>query len=130
MTAGLSAVNLANKFLDVLGASNITAPTNVYVKLHTGDPGAAGTTAASANTTRVILSWAAASGGSKAANGTLPSWASWASGSETITHISLWDNLTAGNFLWSGALSSSVAVVNGNTLSLTALTAAITPIAA
>lgn len=130
MTAGLSAVNLANKFMDVLGGTNVTAPTNVYVKLHTGDPGAAGTSAPSANTTRVIVAWASASAGSKAANGTLPSWASWASGSETITHISLWDNISAGNFLWSGALSSSVAVVNGNTLSLTSLTAAITPIAA
>lgn len=130
MTAGLHAVNLANKLMDVLGGSNITAPTNVYVKLHTGDPGAAGTSNASANTTRVIVAWAAASGGSKAANGTLPSWASWAAGSETISHISIWDNLTTGSFLWSGALSSSVAVVNGNTLSLTSLTAAITPIAA
>lgn len=130
MTAGLHGVNLANKFLDVLGGTNITAPSNVYVKLHTGDPGSAGTSNASANTTRVVVAWAAASGGSKSANATLPSWASWASGSETITHISLWDNISAGNFLWSGALSSSVAVVNGNTLSLTALSVALTPVAA
>src|SRR4051812_36909046 len=112
MTVGLAATTLANKWLDMLSGTAFTAPTNTYVKLHTADPGAAGTTAPSANTTRVVLSWSAASAGSKAITATLPSWASWASGSETITHISVWDASTAGNFLFSVALTSSKAVTN------------------
>lgn len=130
MTTGLSAANLANKWLDMLGATAFSAPTNTYVKLHTGDPGSAGTSNASANTTRVVLAWSAASAGSKAITATLPSWAAWASGSETISHISVWDNLTVGNFLFSGALTASKPMTNGDTLNLTSMSIAHTPIAA
>jgi len=130
MTVGLAATTLANKWLDMLGATAFTAPTNTYVKLHTADPGAAGTTAASANTTRVIIAWAAASAGSKAIQATLPQWAAWAAGTETISHISVWDNLTAGNFLYSVALTTGKVVSNGDTLNLTAHSISFTPIAA
>lgn len=129
MTAGLSAVNLANKWLDMLAGTAFTAPATVAVKLHTADPGASGTTAASANTTRVAVTWNAASAGSKSMSNT-PSWATWAAGTETITHISLWDSTTAGNFLDSIALTASKTVNNGDTLNLTSLTIAFSPIAA
>lgn len=130
MTVGAAATTLANKWLDVVSGTTFTAPSNTYVKLHTGDPGSAGTANASANTTRVILAWSAASAGSKAITTTLPSWATWAAGSETITHISVWDNLTAGNFLYSVALTASKPVTNGDTLNLTSHSISITPIAA
>lgn len=130
MTVGLAATTLANKWLDMLGASAFTAPATTAVKLHTGDPGSAGTANASANTTRVALTWSAASAGSKAITATLPSWATWASGSETITHVSVWDSTTAGNFLFSAVLTVSKAVTNGDTLNLLTLTVSFTPIAA
>lgn len=129
MTTGLHTANLANKWLDMLGGSAFTAPTGAYVKLHTGDPGAAGTTNASATTTRTQITWSAAAAGSKAMSGTL-SWTNWAAGTETISHISIWDASTAGNVLWTGALSSSKTVNNGDTLNITALTAALTPLMA
>ncbi len=129
MTTGLHTSNLANKWLDMLGATAFTAPTNVYVKLHTGDPGAAGTANASAETTRKQITWSAAASGSKSMSGTL-SWTSWAAGTETISHISIWDNSTAGNVLWSGQLSSNKTVNNGDTLNITSLTAALTPLMA
>lgn len=130
MAVGLSAVNLANAWLNVLSGTTFTAPANTYVRLHTGDPGSAGTANASANTTRVVLAWSAASAGSKAITTTLPVWAAWAAGSETISHISVWDNLTVGNFLFSAALTASKPMTNGDTLNLTALSFALTPIAA
>lgn len=130
MTVGLSAANLANKWLDMLGGTAFTAPTSNNVKLHTADPGAAGTTAASAEATRKVLTWAAASAGSKAITTTLPSWTAWAAGSETISHISIWDNITAGVFLFSAALTASKPMTNGDTLNLNTLTFALTPIAA
>lgn len=130
MTVGLSAANLANKWLDMLAGTAFTAPTNTYVKLHTGDPGASGATAASANTTRVILAWSAASAGSKAITATLPQWAAWASGTETISHISIWDAISAGNFLDSIALTVAKTVTNGDTLNLASMSIAFTPIAA
>lgn len=130
MTVGISVANLANKWLDMLGATAFTAPSNTYVKLHTGDPGSAGASNASGTTTRVIIAWAAASSGSKAITTTLPAWASWAAGAETISHISVWDNLTAGNFLYSATLTASKNMTNGDTLTLTSHTFAFTPLAA
>lgn len=130
MTAGLHAVNLANAWLDMLSNTAFAEKATTAVKLHTGDPGSAGTANASAETTRKALTWSSASAGSKAIAATLPSWASWSAGSETISHISVWDSTTAGNFLFSAALSSSKAITNGDTLNLTALTVAFTPIAA
>lgn len=130
MTVGISTANLANAWLDVLSGTTFTGKTNTYVKLHTGDPGSAGTSNASANTTRVVMAWSAASSGSKAITTTLPKWASWASGSETISHISVWDNLTAGNFLYSAALSASKAVTNGDDLTLSSHSISQSPLAA
>lgn len=130
MTVGLHAVNLANKWLDMLAGTAFTAPSSANVKLHTGDPGSAGTSNASAETTRKALTWSAASAGSKAITATLPQWATWSAGSETISHISVWDNISAGNFLFSVALTSSKSITNGDTLNLTSLTFAFTPIAA
>lgn len=130
MTVGLHAVNLANKWENMLSGTAFTAPTNTYVKLHTGDPGSAGTSNASANTTRVILAWAAAAAGSKAIAATLPVWASWASGSETISHFSVWDDISAGNFLYSVTATTAKAMTNGDTLTLSSHTFALTPIAA
>ncbi len=129
MTTGLHPTGLANKWLDMLGGTAFTAPTNTYVKLHTADPGSAATTAPSAETTRKQITWSAASAGSKSMSGTL-SWSSWSAGTETISHISIWDNVSAGNVLWTGALSSSKTVNNGDTLNITSLTAALTPLMA
>lgn len=130
MAVGMHAVNLANKWLDMLGGTAFTAPTTTAVKLHTADPGAAATTAASANTTRVALTWAAASAGSKAIAATFPSWASWASGAETLSHISVWDSTTAGNVLFTAALTTAKSITNGDTFTLSSLTFALTPLMA
>lgn len=131
MTTGLSSANLAGKWLDMLGGTAFTAPATTAVKLHTGDPGSAGTASASANTTRPALTWSAFTApASKAITATLPQWATWASGNETITHVSVWDSTTAGNFLFSAALTVSKSVTNGDTLNLLTLTVSFTPIAA
>lgn len=130
MTVGLHTANLANSWLNMLGGTAFTAPATTAVKLHTGDPGSAGTSNASAETTRKALTWSAASAGSKAIAATLPTWATWSAGSETISHISVWDSTTAGNFLFSAALTVSKSITNGDTLNLLTLTFALTPLAA
>lgn len=100
----------------------------VFAKLHTADPGSAGATAAGAgDTTRKSVTMAAAASGSKASSASAGPWTNGGT-SETITHISLWDASTAGNFLGSAALSASQAWVSGNTFTLTSLTIAITPV--
>lgn len=126
MTTGFSTAH-AHGILNLYRGTTYTAPSDVFVKLHTGDPGSAGTANASAETDRKDLTFAAPSGGSSAASAV--SWTAWDAGSETISHFSIWDASTAGNFLQSGALSASKAVSNGDTLNLT-VTASLTPIAA
>src|SRR6478609_4910005 len=106
MTVGLATTTLANKWLDMLRAVAFTAPPATYVKLHTADPGAAGATApAAGSTTRVVATLAAASGGAVAITGTNPVWTNGGT-SETISHITVWDAITTGNFLWSAALTT------------------------
>jgi hypothetical protein len=116
---------IANGWLD-----GTFATATCWAKLHTGDPGAAGATAAAAgDTTRKQCTMAAASGGAKAMTGTAGPWTN-AGTSETITDISLWTASTAGTFNLSGQLSASQEWVSTNTLTLNTLSISITPIAA
>ena len=129
MTVGLSAVNTADKLLNTIGRSGTTFTAgSLYVKLHTADPGATAATAASAVTTRYAVTFSASSAGSMALTSMGGTWAMTAT--ETISHISLWNASTAGDFLWSVALTAPKSVISGDTLSLTSLTLAFTPIAA
>jgi hypothetical protein len=134
MAVGLSAVNTANAWLNVLrgtSAATFTAVTTLFVQLHTGDPGASGTSNVSSVTTRPSLNFGAASAGSQSAVATLPSWATWAgTNGEVVTHISVWGASSAGTFYYSAALTASKTVNTGDTLNLTSLTVALTPIAA
>lgn len=108
-----------NMLLDTLRNQSF-AVANTYVKLHTGDPGEAGTNNAATEATRKVVTWSAASSGSMATSGT----AEWTnvSTTETYSHWSLWDASTSGNCLWTGALSSSAAVTAGDTFQITSLT--------
>jgi len=102
------------------GKTAWTIPTNVYIKLHTADAGEAGTTAAASETTRKVAAWATAASGSIATSATLE-WTNVAA-TETYSHWSMWDDVSAGNCLWTGALSSSAAVTAGDTFQITSLT--------
>jgi hypothetical protein len=125
MTVGV-AVATANSLLNVF--RGVTMPgLSLFMKVHVGDPGAAGTANPSATTTRNAVTWAAASGGSMA----LSSIGTYAmTTTETASHVSFWDAATSGTFLESAALSSGVPVINGSTLTFTVITLAYTPIAA
>lgn len=122
MADGLSTTN-ANLALTAAVGTNAG-----FAQLHTGPPGAAGTTAVASVTTRPAVTWGSASAGSIAANGTLPSWTSWAGTSpQTITDLSFWSLSSAGTFGLSMALASSVTMLTGDSLTLTSVTVGITP---
>lgn len=125
MTAGRAAAD-ANAVLNVWRGTTYTGITP-FCKLHTGDPGAAGTANASGVTTRNAITWSAASAGSMALSA-LSGFSM--TGTETISHVSIWDASSAGNFIASAALTASKNVTNGDTLTITTLTVAMTPIAA
>jgi len=104
MATGISSY-LANAWLNALGNATSFSVTTAYVKLHVGDPGAAGTSNAATETTRKAVSFAAASNGALASDADV-TWTNIA-GSQDATHFTSWDNLTAGNFLFSGTITSN-----------------------
>ncbi len=108
---GSFAVGERNKMLDAY-AKGVDYPGNAafWVKLHTGDPGAAGTSNPATETTRKQATF----GGSA---GLVPSadidWTA-VSTTETYTHVSFWTASTAGTFLGSDDLSATAAVTAGD----------------
>lgn len=98
MSVGFS-TTAANTHLDNQGTAYS------WVKLHVGDPGAAGTTSPATETTRKQATWAAASSASKATTADLV-WTNVA-GTEDFTHFSLWTASTAGTFGGSGVITAN-----------------------
>jgi hypothetical protein len=130
MATGLKAT-VANSLLDALfRATNYTAPTAVWIKLHTGDPGAAGTSNAATETTRKQATFSAASSGAITTSADL-TWTN-VSTTETVSHWSAWDASTAGNFICSDDLASAKALTAGDTFTIASgdLDVNVTPLAA
>lgn len=124
MADGITAA-IANAMLAVM----FTSPASTFTQLHTGPPGAAGTANVSSTTTREAATWNAPSAGA-VTNATNPAWPAWAGTSgEVVTDISFWTASSAGTFDWSVALSSSVTMLTGDTLTVTSITVTLTPIA-
>jgi len=124
MATGISSY-LANAWLDAVGNNTSFAVATVYVKLHVGDPGANGTSNAATETTRKAASFAAASSGSIASDAAI-TWTNIA-GSQDATHFTAWDNISAGNFLFSGTITAN-AYTAGDTFTISsgALTVSLT----
>ena len=95
---------LGNSWMDALGNATSFSVAVPYVKLHVGDPGAAGTANPATETTRKSVSFGAASAGGLTSDADV-SWTNIA-GSQDATHFTCWDNISAGNFLFSGAITA------------------------
>lgn len=104
MATGFSSY-LANALLDAFGNNSSFAVANVYVKLHTGDPGANGTANAATETTRKSVSFGVASSGVLTSDADI-TWTNIA-GSQDATYFTTWDSETTGNFLFSGTISGN-----------------------
>ena len=97
------------------------ANTNLYIALHTGDPGEGGSQTTSEATygsyARVTVARDATGwdvSGNQASNDDLLQFPQCSSGSNTITYVSIGTSVSgAGQILYSGALNSSVAVSSG-----------------
>lgn len=105
-----------------IAENDTSAPlTNLYVSLHTADPGEAGsqTTSEANYTSYARVAVARTSGGWTVASGTVTNAAAVVfpeatGGSNTITHFAVGTASSgAGKILYSGALTASLAVSNG-----------------
>lgn len=97
---------VANADLDSRGAAF------PWIKLHVGDPGAAGTANAATNTTRKQASWASAAGGAIATNAELR----WDNvpASEDYTHWTGWSASSGGTVGWSGTVTADPMTSSNN----------------
>ncbi len=130
MAVGIASA-IADSVLNAYGRNVAwTQPAAFYVKLHLGDPGAAGANNAAAETTRKAATFSASSAGSMTTSADIV-WTAVAA-TETVTHVSFWDASTAGTFLGSDALDASTNLSAGGTFTISAgsLTVTLTPIAA
>lgn len=101
MAVGHSAAEAAK----IVATGSNVALDGTYIKLHVGDPGAAGTANAATETTRKQISLGTPSAGA-VTNDTAITWTS-ISGSEDATHFSLWTAATDGTFLFSGTITAA-----------------------
>jgi len=132
MTVGIHTTNLANAWLDGLrNVSFASGTATLYVQLHTGDPGAAGTTNPCTHTTRQTASWSAASLGTMSASGSpVCTWTiSGLGANETVSHLAVWSSLTGGTFFFSVDCTDK-SVSNTDVLNLTSLAIGLSPLAA
>lgn len=102
---------------NLLKALKNTAPTayeKVWVKLHKGNPGTAGTEEAATETTRKSTKL---TGTTTLKSESALEWTA-VSTSETYKWVSLWSAESAGTFLWSGSLEAEKAVSAGDTFKI------------
>lgn len=104
---------VANSWLDAVARNTSYAEAAVWVKLHLGDPGSAGTSNPAAETTREQATFGSAATARAISNTSAVSWTN-VSTTETYTWVSLWDASTGGNFLGSDELSTPAPVTAGD----------------
>jgi hypothetical protein len=120
MTLGIKSSE-ADSLLDTLLGSG------PGITVHTGDPGAAGTSNASVgDNTKKTITMGSSSGGTKAMTGTGGPWTNGGT-SETLSHVAAWITTA---FKLSAILSASQAWVSTNTFTLTTFSVSLSPIAA
>jgi hypothetical protein len=116
MAAGASATVVDAFLAAILNDQSFTSYGPVYVQLHTGAPGAAGTSNIAGESTRVSAgsnsAFGAPSGGSTT-NSNAINWTS-VSTAETYTYVSLWSASTGGTFLASGSITANAVGVGDN----------------
>jgi hypothetical protein len=108
---------LENKFLDhFLGTSSTSAPSNVYIGLHTADPTDAGTGAEVSGNgyVRQAMAFGAASSGTASNSGAVEFPAASGGNWGTITHIGIYDASSSGNLLFHAALTASKTINDGD----------------
>jgi hypothetical protein len=130
MAVGIAAATLNSWLNATFRNVAYTQPAEVWFKLHTGDPGSAGTSNAATETTRKQGAFSAASGGTLTTSAALE-WTN-VSTAETYSHWSAWTASAAGTFICSDDLATPRLVAVGDNFTIAAgdIDIAITPVAA
>lgn len=106
MAEGIS-IYAATAALNAIGNNTSFAVTTCYIQLHTGAPGAAGTSNVAGNATRKAVSFGTAVSGEMSNDAAIEWSTSDVDTSEDYTHFTLWDASSSGNFLGSGTITAN-----------------------
>lgn len=110
-----------NKLIDhLLGSGTYTKPASKYVALYVGDPAGSGTEISTSGTGYARQSAAFTITTNSATNTSQLTWSTATANWGTITHVAIYDAVTAGNQLVTSALSSSRTVNTSDTLRILA----------
>lgn len=111
------AEGVRNSLLNAICRNTSYANAAVWVQLHTGDPGSAGTANIAGETDRTQSTFGSVASGAAISNTVAIAWTA-VSNSETYTHVSLWSASTSGTFLGSATLTQSKVVNAGDNFSI------------
>jgi hypothetical protein len=111
---------LEKRVLDhFLGTSSTSAPSNVYLSLHTANPDedASGTELSGNGYSRQVITFnpGHATNGT-ATNSSVEEFTASGGNFGTVTHFGIWDASSSGNMLYYGALTASKVIADGDTL--------------
>lgn len=124
MATGLAPALAAELLAAAARGAALTPPSAWWMQLHTGSPGAAGTSAVAAETARreVTFDAVVTATGTVTVDSTADVlWAAvTAPGGQTYTHFTVWSAASSGTLLWSGTFPTPVAVTDGAPLRIPA----------
>lgn len=109
---------VANQILNAICRNTSFSYATVYVQLHVGDPGTAGTSNPAANTTRQQAVFGSAAASRSISNTANIVWT--ATANETYSWVSLWSASSGGTFLGRDDLSNIAPVVTGGSFTIAA----------
>jgi hypothetical protein len=113
MAVGASATIVNALLASILNGTAFTTYSNPYVQLHTGNPGAAGTSNIAGESTREQMTGTFVVSAGASTNPAAVNWTS-VSTAETYTDVSLWSLATGGTFLGSGTITANAVSVGDN----------------
>ena len=106
---------LENKILlHVLSNTSYTSPTTVYLGLHTADPTDAGTGTEVSGGSYARQSFASTISGNAASNTSAIEFPTATGSWGAIGWVGVWDNVSGGNLLFHGALTTSKTIASGD----------------
>ena len=114
---------LETKVLDhVFGGTAYTAPGTLYLGLHTSNPGEddSGTEVSTSGTAYARQTVAFTTSGDTTSNTAAVEYPAATASYGTVSHVGVYDALTAGNLLAYGALTTSKAIATGDVLRIPA----------
>ena len=113
MAVGASTTVVNALLAAITNGTTFTTYTNPYVQLHTGNPGANGTSNIAGESTRIQMTGTFVISAGSTTNPEAVNWVSVTT-AETYTDVSIWSAVSSGTFLASGTITANAVAIGDN----------------